>query len=126
MKKRTSIFCSLLFSSAYALAPFIENVNAEEYICSDVGGVERPTYTRINNNKFISTINLNGETSTSQYSVVNETRDFIVLVEKFSYRDAWTTVIDKTNKEYSETYTIWDIGKNPEVAQSFGPCLVFD
>ena len=53
MKKRTAIFSFLLFSGANALVPFIENASAEEYICADVGGEERPTYKRINNTKFI-------------------------------------------------------------------------
>ena len=126
MKKRTAIYSFLLFTGANALVPFIENASAEEYICADVRGVERPTYKRINNNKFISTITLEGENSTSEYSVAKETENFIVLIETFDYQDSWTTVLDKKNKEYSETYTMWDPGKEPEVVQSFGPCLVVD
>ena len=126
MKKRTAIFSFLLFSGANALVPFIENASAEEYICADVGGEERPTYKRINNTKFISNITLDGENSTSEYSIAKETKNFIVLIETFDYRDSWTTVLDKKNKEYSETYTNWKNGKDPEVSQSFGPCLVVD
>ena len=124
MKKRTAIFSFLLFTGANVLFPFIGNANAEEYICADVGGEERPTYKRINNNEFISTIILDGEKSTMELSVVKETKNFIVLIQTFDYQDSWTTVLDKKNKEYSETYTIWDPGKEPEVAQSFGSCLV--
>ena len=126
MKKCNIISSFLLFSVANALVPFLENANAEEYICADVRGVERPTYKRINNNKFISTITLEGENSMSEYSVAKETENFIVLIETFDYQDSWTTVLDKKNKEYSETYTMWDPGKEPEVVQSFGPCLVVD
>ncbi len=126
MKKRNAFFSLLLLSGANALITFIENANAEEYICADVRGVERPTYKRTNNNKFISTITLEGETSTSELSIAKETENFIVLIETFDYQDSWTTVLDKKNKEYSETYTIWDPGKEPEVAQSFGSCLVVD
>ena len=126
MKKCNAISSFLLFSFANALVPFLEKANAEEYICADVRGVERPTYKRINNNKFISTITLEGENSTSEYSVAKETENFIVLIETFDYQDSWTTVLDKKNKEYSETYTMWDPGKEPEVVQSFGPCLVVD
>ena len=126
MKKCNFISSFLLFSVANALVPFLENANAEEYICADVRGVERPTYKRINNNKFISTITLEGENSMSEYSVAKETENFIVLIETFDYQDSWTTVLDKKNKEYSETYTMWDPGKEPEVVQSFGPCLVVD
>ena len=126
MKKCNVISSFLLFSIANALVPFLENANAEEYICADVRGVERPTYKRINNNKFISTITLEGENSMSEYSVAKETENFIVLIETFDYQDSWTTVLDKKNKEYSETYTMWDPGKEPEVVQSFGPCLVVD
>tara|TARA_Y100000746_G_scaffold32560_1_gene24491 strand:- start:69 stop:449 length:381 start_codon:yes stop_codon:yes gene_type:complete len=126
MKKRTAIFSFLLFSGANALVPFIENASAEEYICADVRGEERPTYKRINNTKFISNITLDGENSTSEYSIAKETKNFIVLIETFDYRDSWTTVLDKKNKEYSETYTNWENGKDPEVSQSFGPCLVVD
>ena len=126
MKKSNAISSFLIFSFANALVPFLENANAEEYICADVRGVERPTYKRINNNKFISTITLEGENSTSEYSVAKETENFIVLIETFDYQDSWTTVLDKKNKEYSETYTMWDPGKEPEVVQSFGPCLIVD
>ena len=126
MKKCNIISSFLLFIVANALVPFLENANAEEYICADVRGVERPTYKRINNNKFISTITLEGENSMSEYSVAKETENFIVLIETFDYQDSWTTVLDKKNKEYSETYTMWDPGKEPEVVQSFGPCLVVD
>jgi len=126
MKKCNVISSFLLFSIANALVPFLENANAEEYICADVRGVERPTYKRINNNKFISTITLEGENSTSEYFVAKETQNFIVLIETFDFQDSWTTVLDKKNKEYSETYTMWDPGKEPEVVQSFGPCLVVD
>ena len=126
MKKRTAIFSFLLFSGANALVPFIENASAEEYICADVGGKERPTYKRINNTKFISNITLDGQNSTSELSIAKETKNFIVLIETFDYRDSWTTVLDKKNKEYSETYTMWDPGKEPEVAQSFGSCIVVD
>ena len=126
MKKRTAIFSFLLFSGANALVPFIEKASAEEYICADVRGEERPTYKRINNTKFISNITLDGENSTSESSIAKETKNFIVLIETFDYRDSFTTVLDKKNKEYSETYTRWDNGKDPEVAQSFGPCLVVD
>ena len=126
MKKRTAIYSFLLFTGANALFPFIGNANAEDYICADVGGEERPTYKRINKNKFISTIILDGEKSTMELSVVKETNNFIVLIQTFDYQDSWTTVLDKKNKEYSETYTIWDPGKEPEVAQSFGSCLVVD
>ena len=126
MKKRTAIFSFLLFSGANALVPFIENAIAEEYICADVGGKERPTYKRINNTKFISNITLDGENSTSELSIAKETKNFIVLIETFDYRDSFTTLLDKKNKEYSETYTSWENGKDPEVFQSFGPCLVVD
>jgi len=126
MNKSTAISSFLIFSVVNSLVPILENANAEEYICADVRGVERPTYKRINNNKFISTITLDGENSTSEYSVAKETENFIVLIETFEFQDSWTTVLDKQNKEYSETYTMWDPGKEPEVAQSFGPCLVVD
>ena len=126
MKKFNVISSFLLFSVSNALVPFLEQANAEEYICADVRGVERPTYKRINNNKFISTITLDGENSMSEYSVAKETENFIVLIETFDFQDSWTTVLDKKNKEYSETYTMWDPGKEPEVVQSFGPCLVVD
>ena len=126
MKKRKAISSFLLFTLANVLVPSLENANAEEYICADVRGVERPTYKRINNNKFISTITLDGENSMSEYSIAKETDNFIVLIETFDYQDSWTTVLDKKNKEYSETYTIWDPGQEPEVVQSFGPCLVVD
>ena len=126
MKKCNVISSFLLFSVTNALVLFLENANAEEYICADLRGVERPTYKRINNNKFISTITLEGENSMSEYSVAKETENFIVLIETFDYQDSWTTVLDKKNKEYSETYTMWDPGKKPEVVQSFGPCLVVD
>ena len=126
MKKFNVISSFLLFSVANALVQFLEQANAEEYICADVRGVERPTYKRINNNKFISTITLDGENSMSEYSVAKETENFIVLIETFDFQDSWTTVLDKKNKEYSETYTMWDPGKEPEVVQSFGPCLVVD
>ena len=126
MKKSNAISSFLIFSVANALVPILENANAEEYICADVRGVERPTYKRINNNKFISTITLEGENSTSEYSVAKETENFIVLIETFEFQDSWTTVLDKQNKEYSETYTMWDPGKEPEVVQSFGPCLIVD
>ena len=126
MKKRTAIFSFLLFSGANALVPFIENASAEEYICADVRGEERPTYKRINNNKFISTITLDGEKSTSELSIVKETKNFIVLIQTFDYQDSWTTVLDKKNKEYSETFTNWENGKDPKVSQSFGPCIVVD
>ena len=126
MNKSTAISSFLIFSVVNSLVPILENANAEEYICADVRGVERPTYKRINNNKFISTITLDGENSTSEYSVAKETENFIVLIETFEFQDSWTTVLDKQNKEYSETYTMWDPGKEPEVAQSFGSCLVVD
>ena len=126
MKKCNAISSFLLFSVANVLLPFLGKANAEEYICADVRGVERPTYKRINNNQFISTITLDGENSTSEYSIAKETENFIVLIETFDYQDSWTTVLDKKNKEYSETYTIWDPGKKPEAVQSFGPCLVVD
>ena len=76
-------------------------VNAEEYICTDVGGEERPTYKRINKNKFTSTITLDGESSTMELSIEKETKNFIVLIQTFDYQDSWTTVLDKKNKEYS-------------------------
>ena len=101
-------------------------VNAEEYICTDVGGEERPTYKRINKNKFTSTITLDGENSTMELSIEKETKNFIVLIQTFDYQDSWTTVLDKKNKEYSETYTMWDPGEEPKVAQSFGSCIVVD
>tara|TARA_B100001287_G_C22590498_1_gene485375 strand:- start:410 stop:790 length:381 start_codon:yes stop_codon:yes gene_type:complete len=126
MKKRTAIFSFLLVTGVNTFFPFVGNVNAEDYICADVGGEERPTYKRINNNKFISTIILDGEKSTSELSIVNETKNFIVLIQTFDYQDSWTSVLDKKNKEYSETYTSWDPGKKPEVYQSFGSCLVVD
>ena len=126
MKKRTAIFSFLLFSGANALVPFIENASAEEYICADVRGEERPTYKRINNTKFIVNISLDGKNSTSESSVVKETKDFIVLLESFDYRGSFTTILDKKNKEYSETFTSWQNGKDPKVSQSFGPCIVVD
>ena len=126
MKKRTAIFSFLLFSGANALVPFIENASAEEYICADVRGEERPTYKRINNTKFIVNIILDGENSTSESSIAKETRDFIVLIESLDFRGSFTTILDKKNKEYSETFTNWANGKDPEVSQSFGPCIVVD
>ena len=102
MKKRTAIFSFLLFSGANALVPFIEKASAEDYICADVGGEERPTYKRINNNKFISTITLDGEKSTNELSIVKETKNFIVLIQIFDWQDSWTSVLDKKNKEYTE------------------------
>ena len=124
MKKRTAIFSFLLFTGANVLFPFIGNANAEEYICADVGGEERPTYKRINNSKFIVNITLDGKNSTSESSIVKETRDFIVLIESLDSRGSFTTILDKKNKEYSETYTSWQNGKDPKVFQSFGPCTV--
>ena len=41
MKKRNAIFSLLLFTVSNSFVPFIEKANAEEYICADVGGVEK-------------------------------------------------------------------------------------
>ena len=126
MKKRTAIFSFLLFSGANALVPFIEKASAEDYICADVGGKERPTYKRTYNNKFTSTITLDGEKSTSELSIVKETKNFIVLIESLDFKGSFTTILDKKNKAYSETFTEWEDRKDPEVFQSFGPCIVVD
>jgi hypothetical protein len=69
---------------------------------------------------------LDGENSTSESSIAQETRNFIVLIETLDFRGSFTTILDKKNKEYSETFTSWENGKDPEVFQSFGSCLVVD
>ena len=125
MKKRTSIFSFLLFSGANALVPFIENGNAEEYICADIGGVERPTFQRMGNT-FLETITLDGTTKKYEHRIMNETNDFIVLGQTFEYKDAMVTVLDKNKKQYSANYLAWGDDKDPTVSQSFGSCLLMN
>ena len=125
MKKRNPIFYFLLFSVANAVFPCIENVNAEEYICADYGGVERPTFRR-QGTTFLEIITLNGETENHKHRIINETNDFILLVQTFEYKDAMVTVLDKNRKQYSANYLSWQDDKAPEVAQSFGSCSLMN
>ena len=125
MRTRNQIFSFLLISVANTYVPFIENANAEEYICADLGGVERPTFRR-EGNTFLETITLNGETENHKHQIINETNDFILLVQAFEYKDAMVTVLDKNKKQYSANYLLWQDQDNPEVAQSFGSCLLMN
>ena len=125
MRTRNQIFSFLLISVANTYVPFIENAHAEEYICADLGGVERPTFRR-EGNTFLETITLNGETENHKHQIINETNDFILLVQAFEYKDAMVTVLDKNKKQYSANYLLWQDQDNPEVAQSFGSCLLMN
>ena len=125
MKKQNIIFSLLLISGANEFVPFIENANAEEYICTDIGGVERPTFKR-KGNTFLETITLDGKTEKHKHKIINETNDFIVLVQTFEYKDVMVTVVDKNKEQYSANYFSWEAYKEPEVAQSFGSCVVIN
>ena len=123
MKKLNAIFSFLLFTVSNSFVLFIESANAEEYICSDVGGEERPTFKR-QGNTFLETITLDGETEKHEHRILNETNDFLVLVQTFEYKDAMVTILDKNKKQYSANYLAWEDDKEPDVSQSFGSCLL--
>ena len=125
MKKRNLIFGFLLLCSANAPVPFIEKVNAEEYICADFGGVEKPTFKR-KGSIFLETITLNGTPEKHKHRIINETNDFVILVQTFEYKDAMVTVLDKNKKQYSANYLAWEDDKDPNVFQSFGSCLLMN
>ena len=125
MKKRTAIFSFLLFTVSNSFVSFIDKANAEEYICADFGGVERPTFKR-QGNTFLEIINLDGETEKHKHRILNETNNFIVLVQTFEYKDAMVTVLDKNKKQYSANYLAWEDDKDPDVSQSFGSCLLMN
>jgi len=125
MNKRNAIFSFLLFTVSNSFLPFIEKANAEQYICADVGGVERPTFKR-QGNTFIEIITLDGETEKHKHRIVNETNNFLVLVQTFEYKDAMVTVLDKNKKQYSANYLAWAEDKEPDVSQSFGSCLLMN
>ena len=48
------------------------------------------------------------------------------MVQTFEYKDAMVTVLDKNKKQYSANYLSWQDDNNPEVAQSFGSCLLMN
>ena len=123
MKKRNAIFSFLLFSVTNSFVPFIEKANAEEYFCADVGGVERPTFKR-QGNIFWEIITLNGKTEKHMHGILNETNNFVVLVQTFEYKDAMITILDKDKKQYSANYLAWEDDKDPDVTQSFGSCFM--
>ena len=123
MKKLNAIFSFLLFTVSNSFVLFIESANAEEYICADVGGEERPTFKR-QGNTFLETITLDGETEKYEHRILNETNDFLVLVQTFEYKDAMVTILDKNKKQYSANYLAWEDDKEPDVSQSFGSCLL--
>ena len=125
MKKRTSIFSFLLFTVSNSFVPFMERANAEKYICADVGGVERPTFQR-QGNTFLEIITLNGKAEKHKHWIVNETNNFVVLVQTFQYKDAMVTVLDKDKKQYSANYLAWEDDKDPDVSQSFGSCMLMN
>tara|TARA_B100000401_G_C52357956_1_gene508910 strand:+ start:211 stop:588 length:378 start_codon:yes stop_codon:yes gene_type:complete len=125
MKKRTAIFSLILLNFSYAFVSFLDNANAEEYICADFGGEERPTFKR-KGNTFLEIITLNGETEQHTHRIMNETNDFLVLVQTFKYKDAMVTILDKNKKQYSANYLAWEDDKDPNVFQSFGSCFVIN
>ena len=125
MNKRNAIFSFLLFTVSNSFVPFMESANAEEYICADVGGVERPTFKR-QGNTFLEIITLDGKTEKHKHRILNETNSFVVLAQTFEYKDAMVTVLDKNKKQYSANYLAWEDDKEPDVSQSFGSCLLMN
>ncbi len=125
MKKRNAIFSFLLFTVSNSFVFFIESANAEEYICADFGGEERPTFKR-QGNTFLETITIDGETEKHKHRILNETNNFVVLVQTFEYKDAMVTILDKNKKQYSANYLAWEDDKEPDVSQSFGSCLLMN
>ena len=125
MKKRNAIFSFVLFNVSSAFVFYIESANAEEYICADFRGEERPTFKR-QGNTFLETITLDGETEKHKHRILNETHNFVVLVQTFEYKDAMVTILDKNKKQYSANYLTWEDDKDPDVSQSFGSCLLMN
>ena len=125
MKKRNAIFSFVLFTVSSAFVFYTESANAEEYFCANVGGVERPTFKR-QGNTFLEIITLDGETEKHKHRILNETNNFVVLVQTFEYKDAMVTVLDKNKKQYSANYLAWEDDKDPDVSQSFGSCLLMN
>ena len=110
-----------LISVAMMFFP-IASVNAEEYICSDKSGEDRPTFKRTGKT-FIETITVEGENETHTHQIARENSEFIVLIQTFDYRDAMVTVIDKKDNEYSSNYLTWESNKKPEWNSSIGKCI---
>ena len=121
MLKQITLISTSLISVAILFFP-IQSVNAEEYMCSDNGGEERPKYTRIGKT-FIETITFEGETDTYTHHIARENNQFIVLIQTFDYRDAMVTIIDKKGNEYSANYLTWESNKEPEWNYSNGKCM---
>ena len=125
MKKRNAIFSFLLFTFSNIFVQFIEKANAEEYMCADFGGVERPIFKR-QGNTFLEIITLDGKTEQHKHRILNETNNFVLLVQTFEYKDVMVTVLDKDKKQYSANYLAWEDDKDPDVSQSFGSCLMMN
>ena len=121
MLKQITLYSTSLISVGMMFFP-IESVNAEEYICSDYRGEERPTFKRTPTT-FIETITLDGETETHIHQIARENNEFIVLIQTFDYRDAMVTIIDKKDNEFSSNYLTWESNKRPEWNSSNGKCI---
>ena len=101
-------------------------VNAEEYICADELSEERPTFKRVKKKKFIGTTLVDGKPAIDDYSVVKETKDFVIFIETYDYQDFLFTILDKKNKKFYGTYSNWEPGDIPEETSAYGSCLVVD
>jgi len=121
MKKRTA-FIGAILTSVFFLTTYSEIVKSEVFSCVNQETGSKPSFRRVGNN-FIETIKIDGDTDVYEYLIVDETNEYIVIVQTLPYEGAYLTFLNKNNQTYSSNI-IYKESNITKFANSSGSCYV--